>query len=229
MYAAPPVTIDRLPAAEQHRLGSFFGAYFEGDGPLQPLLRFALVIAGEKPATVVQAEWNCANSPFSTEREFIRLFERLGCTTRRFSALHGWIVGHARGRFDLLPTTWNVAHNAGWHRRLGVLFGYPACDIRRFLDDREWIRPRARVESGTFTPAEVANTAFLCHRFEDSIDGYRRAIAWGRRLHTRYQQLAQSWELPILAAIADRQYEIAEAVYSGERAGFRGEVMTVDE
>lgn len=126
----------------------------------------------------------------------------------------------------MLPSTARTSANAAWHRRLGVVFGYPSAAIDFFIaSDRETrTQPNERVEAGEFSPEEMAYTEFVFYVHDDSLDGYTQAIETGKTVRARFSELATGWDLPVLDALADEVYQEAVAVYTGDKAAFAGEV-----
>ncbi|RRJ34091.1 hypothetical protein [Halocatena pleomorpha] len=191
----------------------------------QPPLLFALVVAGDKPAThITPRSWAFPDSQFETDDRFLAFVDRLDLEAHALRGGHGWYVAPTHARFDLLPSSVRAPITAAWHRRLGTVFGYPPTAIEHFIETDSRVDPRARVEHDGFAPEEIAYTKLVFYRHDDSIAGYERAIENGKTMRDRFAELAEHWEIPTLDQLAEEYYQLAVAVYSGDRDAFPGEL-----
>jgi hypothetical protein len=195
----------------------YLDAHRRNDECSRTPLRLALVLGGMKPATIVDPfPWafpDCSQEPVQCLEELIDLFE---CVYRRAYGASGLIVARSTGRVGFLPTVQNTDSDA-YHRRLGVVFGYPPDAIEHFIQhEGPRTQPRELVKAGVFTAAELAYTSFVFYLPEESQAGYERAIASGKATRTRLTTLAHEWDLPVLAKLADTVYEAHVALYAGE-------------
>lgn len=193
-------------------------------------LTMSLVVAGDKPAMYLQpSKWAFDGPRFggNTDEQFVDLMETLGLTTHQMKEMNGWFVAPVHGRLDLLPSTVRAPTDAAWHRRLGVVLGYPYEAIEFFIDTSgaKRTQPRDLVDNGTFTPEEMAYIQFVFYIHNDSSDGYEQAIEDGKVTRARFTELAKQWDLPVIESLAAAFYQLAVDVYSGEREGFPGETV----
>lgn len=86
------------------------------------------------------------------------------------------------------------------------------------------VDPRERVEHDDFAPEEIAYTKLVFYRHDDSITGYERAIENGKTMRARFAKLAEHWGIPTLDQLAEEYYQLAAAVYAGEKEAFPGEL-----
>ncbi len=220
---------DALTPTQRQALREWLRVHEDHESREDPL-KMALVIAGDKPAMYLQpSEWAYPGTRFGfdTNEQFRELIDALELVAHQIEGMNGWFVAPAHGRLDLLPSTVRAPTDTAWHRRLGVVLGYPPEAIEFFIDTTgaKRTQPRELVERGVLSPDELAYTQFVFYIHDDSSDGYERAIETGRAVRARFTELAEKWELPILETIAEEQYQLAVAVYSGERRGFPGETV----
>ncbi|UPM42305.1 hypothetical protein [Halocatena salina] len=170
-----------------------FLSYFEGIEDDREPLRLALVLAGEKPGTIVSTEpWRClARSP-------IDFFDRLGLAYGRVAPSSSWYVARDPLRISYLPE--KVHDRPEYHRRLGWFFGYPRAAIDHFIEQElsDRTRPAEFIASGQFSAYELAFSQFVFHVPVDSVHGYERAIEQGKANRDLLLELADRWELPAL-------------------------------
>jgi hypothetical protein len=146
-------------------------------------------------------------------KELLDLFD---CDYRRIYGTPDLLVAQSTGRFGFLPTVKNADCGA-YHRRLGVVFGYPSTAIECFIQyEGTRTQPRDLVNASVFSATELAYTIFVSYMPEESTAGYERAIARGRATRTRLTTLAHKWDLPVLETVADAVYEAYVALYAGD-------------
>lgn len=205
-------------------LADWFGTIGERDEQFDFPIQFTRVLAGDKPATILQQrDWNAPESPFDSEEDVLAFIEDLRLFHRQQKKSRSHTVSNSSWRLDLLPTVARARAKEAMHKRLGVLYGYPREDIEWFSRRSERVSPRERVDDGSFTAEEMAFVDFLGYRCEDSIEGFERAVEEGQRIRSLVETVAESWRLPVLDRLAEDHYQLSVAVYSGEREHFPGE------
>ncbi|UPM42304.1 hypothetical protein [Halocatena salina] len=210
-----PPCAETLTERQRCELGRYFERHAENDACYRDPLLLALVVAGDKPAAEISAtEFAFPEHPWTPHRGLIALCELFELSYRRIGQGTGndWFIAPTDGRLDLLPSSEKADRNRAWHRRLGVVLGYPPEAIDFFIDTdgTERTRPRDLLKRGVFSPEELAYTRFVFYIHDDSINGYERAIETGRAVRARFTELAEMWHLPALAAIADDVFEEAK-------------------
>lgn len=226
MLIPSPVTARTKDMTEaQHRaLGQYFERHVESETCRRDPLLLALVLAGDKPAVDYSpSKWEFPEHPFAPHEGLQELCDVFNLSYRRIGSGVGsdWIVAPSPGRLDLLPSTNRTDRNAAWHRRLGIIFGYPPEAIDYFIESTGGDRthPEDLVVSERFPPEEIAYTRFVFYRHDDSIEGYERAIKMGKTVRRRISDLADEWELPALDTIAEDAYEDGVRVFSNRAKG----------
>lgn len=178
-------------------------------------IELARVLAEEKPA--IELRMPPINSgPFLTAERAVAFVRELGLAASKRDGRH--FIAHTHDWIDeQLPS--GSLPNAEHNRQMGYFFGYPEADVEWFINtpQDERVSPRERVESGDFTPEEMAHTDFLSYVPEDSIEGYERAIANGKRARERLSDVADEADIPVIKEIAEAHYQSAVDVYAGER------------
>lgn len=183
-------------------------------------VRLARVLAHDKPATLILTPPEISpprGQSCSPEEYLVTLLDRIECLYRQVDGLSGWIVASSAGRLDLLPTVKTLCD--AYHRRLGVVFGYPADAIDYFINnDNSRSTKIDLVQSGTFDAEEAAYTKFICYSHPKTREKFEHHISIGRAIRQRISQLARVWGLPELDALADDVYnEEVTALKEGER------------
>lgn len=181
-------------------------------------LRLARVLACDKPATLILTPPEITpRSEQSPEKYLVDLLDRIDYPYRQFTGLPGWIVSSSPGRLDLLPTTKTTCD--AYHRRLGVVFGYPRDAIEYFINkDKSQSTKIDLVQSGEFDATEVAYTKFVCYSYPKTPEKFEHHILVGRENRRQIGQLARTWDLPELDTLADNAYnDEIRALEEGER------------
>lgn len=210
-----PPRAETLTERQRRELGQYFERHVENDACYCDPLLFTLVLVGDKPAAEISPmAFAFPEHRWTPHRGLIALCELFELSYRRIGQGTGndWFVAPTEGRLDLLPSSEKTERNQAWHHRLGVVLGYPPEAIDCFIDTdgTERTRPRDLVERGVFSPDELAYTRFVFYIHDDSIDGYEQAIETGRAVRARFTELADTWRLPALAAIADDVFDEAK-------------------
>lgn len=180
-------------------------------------IRLARVLAHDKPSTLLQSP-----PEISTSRDdyLVSLLDRIGFPYRQVDGVPGWIVAPTEWRLDLLPTSKNEFKQPdAYHKRLGVVFGYPQEAIDYFIhkDDSEPSKFDL-VKSGEFNADEVAYTRFVSYGYPKTQEKYKHHISTGKDIRRRINQLSHEWNMPELDALADDVYNEEMAVLEeGER------------
>jgi hypothetical protein len=205
----PPIR--SVSADQRHALQSYFGNCIENDrGHRSHPLDFALLLAGEKPAcTMHPSKEEFPDDPFHPAAGLRRLCDQFDLALHKPREVSWWFVAPVDGRLDLLPSGNRCPRNEAWHRRLGVVLGYPPSAveafIRRLTTHREWTEPNELVHEGHFTPEEIAYAGVVPYRYDDSITGYEQAIRDGKRVRECLDHHAERWAVPELAdCVTDR-------------------------
>lgn len=230
MLVSSPVSPrgEALTATQRTALNEYFERHHASETPTRTPLLLALVLAGDKPAThITPASWAFSGTSCETDTHFRAFLDTLGLAAHHLTGMSGWFVAPSRGRFGLLPSTARTRANAAWHRRLGIVFGYPSAAIEYFIhtDHEDRTQPKERLAAGEFGSEEMAYTEFVFYVHDDSLDGYTQAIETGKTVRARFTDLATRWDLPVLDALADEVYQEAVAVYTGDKAAFAGELI----
>jgi hypothetical protein len=207
---------ESLSATQRRAFSQYVRVHCHDDSWFRTPLRLALVLAGDKPATLIDpCPWAFPESPLQSPDCALPLLDQLNLAYKRIRDLPGVIVAASSGRLELLPTVMNPCD--AYHRRLGVVLGYPSTAIEYFLQKDGVPTPAHEyVEHGLFEASEMAYTGFVFYTPEDSNAGYRRAITAGKATRAHLSELADSWEIPALETLADGIYEEYRAECSGE-------------
>lgn len=223
MFVPSTVRDESLSAEQRDALGRWMCRHHDHES-FGPALLFALVVSGDKPAThITPRSWAFPGSQFETDERFLDFVDVLDLEAHTLREGQGWYVAPTHARFDLLPSSVRAPTTAAWHRRLGTVFGYPSTAITHFIETDSRVDSRTRVENNDFTPEEIAYAELVFYRHDDSIAGYERAIENGKTIRARFTELADRWELPTLDQMAEEYYQLAIAVYAGEKDAFPGE------
>lgn len=201
-----------MTEAQRRELGRYFKRHADSDTCYRDSLLLALVLAGDKPAAEITAnDFAFPDHPWTPHRGLLDLCDLFDLSYRRIGRGTGnsWFIAPTEGRLDFLPTSEKTNRNEAWHRRLGVVLGYPYEAIEFFIDTNGEKRtlPRDLVENGTFSPEELAYTQFVFYIHDDSIEGFERAIETGKARRARFAELAKEWDLPALDRITENVFE----------------------
>lgn len=161
-------------------------------------VRLASVLARDKPATLLQTPPEIA---MSQDDYLISLINRLGLSYREVTGISGYIAGRSSWWLDLLPTT--KIFSDAYHKRLGVVFGYPRYAVENFINGDSPPSRTDLVSEGEFEATEIAYSRFV---FYACSDDYEKHIAIGKRNRTRIHELATEWNIPELDSLADDAY-----------------------
>ena len=209
--ADPPIM--SVSDEQRHVLRSYFGNCVEnGRGHRSHPLDFALMLAGEKPAcTMHPSAEEFPATPFHPASGLRRLCDQLDLAVQKPQEVSWWFVAPVDGRLDLLPSGNRCDRNEAWHRRLGVVLGYPPSAVESFIREgtapREWTEANELVRDGHFAPEEIADAGVIPYRYDDSLAGYEQAIRDGKRVRERLNHLAERWEVPELADCVDDRWK----------------------
>ncbi len=199
---------------EQRQLfGQYISHHQEYGGDIGEPLQMALVLGGEKPATM----FDPPEEMFSRYPDLSpsKLVKKWGLYYRRSSINSTLMVSPSYFWFDLLPAV-ELGTEIGARCR-GLFFGYPFDAINHFLHAEGAILPgRKYIVQGEFSAEELAYSVFTFYRPEDSKTGYERAINIGKKRYNRLHELAHEWELSNLAEMTDRLYSDFTIRYSEE-------------
>jgi hypothetical protein len=168
-------------------------------------VRLARVLAHDKPTTLIDTPLAIA----AADAYFDDLLDRLECPYRQIRGHSGWIVASSAGRarLDLLPTVKTGNFSDAYHRRLGVVFGYPAVAIKHFIQkDDPGVTNVDLVQSGAFEATEVAYTKFVCYDYPKTQAKYASHISLGKAIRQRISRLARVWDLSDIDDLADEAY-----------------------
>jgi hypothetical protein len=207
---------ERLSASQRRAFRRYVTVHCQANHWSRTPLRLALVLAGDKPATLFDPyPWAFPERSPSSPECALPLLDQLDLTYKQIQDLPGVVVATSSGRLALLPTVMTPCN--AYHRRLGVVFGYPPTAIEYFIQKESTpTTPRTYVEQDQFEAAEIAYTGFVFYTPEDSVAGYRRAVAAGKATRARLSELAATWEIPALETLATGVYEEYRAECSGE-------------
>lgn len=117
-------------------------------------------------------------------------------------------VSRTSWRLDLISIDDIESDNI--HYRMGVFLGYSKSDINHyFTSDNSDTRSDKLVHDGIFQPEEIAYTKFLPQRFDDSIEGYKRAIQRGKNIYDAVKKFSEDYNHSPLATYVDQLYDMA--------------------
>lgn len=200
-------------ADTQHRkLEQYLNRHYQQEVCENGSLLLTLVLSGDKPAALIQlSSWQFPENKTHPKKPFFEFLDLLNLSARQIRGTSGWFVAPTlSGRLDLLPSSeLHGRSNRAWHRRLGIILGYPDDVIEYFIESHsvaDWTEPEDLVAEGVFTPEELAYTRFVFYIHKDSIRGYERAIKTGRETRTLLGELARRWDLPVLDSIVEKHY-----------------------
>lgn len=209
-----PARADEMTETQRRELGGYFERCAAHENSCCDPLLFALVLSGEKPAAeITAAAFAFPDHRWAPHRGLFALCDLFGLSYRRIG--HGtgstWFVAPTGGRLDLLPSSELTARNRAWHRRLGVILGYPPDAVDYFIetDGEQRTRPLTLLERGVFSPEELAYTQFVFYVPKTSTTGYEQAIETGKAVRKQLSELAETWRLPELDEIATELYNDA--------------------
>lgn len=188
-------------------------------------IELARTIAGDKPASMLQSGF-VNDGPFLSVERAAAFLREMGMTTEERGDAH--YIAQTHARLELLPSSAGTSATDGLTRRMGAFYGYPEQDVEWFIRTHsdERITPRERAETGDFTPAELAYTNFLSYMNEDSIGGYQRAIAEGKRIRELLTAIADEWNIPVIEEIAENHQQAARERIAGERDSVQFKLIT---
>lgn len=210
---APDPPITSISEEQREALRSYFGNCVEnGRSHRSHPLDFALMLAGEKPScTMHPSEDEFPKDQFDPSAGLCQLCDCLNVVVHKPQEMDWWFVAPTEGRLDMLPSGNRCRRNEAWHRRLGVVLGYPPSVVEPFIDhlggQEEWTKAKELVREGQFSPDEIANAAFVTYRHDDSIEGYEQAIHDGKRVRDRLEQLAMDWKVSELSTYVSDHFE----------------------
>lgn len=187
----------------------------EADGFLShnPIV-LARVVADDKPAAHLYISGD-THPDFDDPVEYLRsLCNTFGLSMKKIKEVRGWSVGRSRWRLDLLPTR-SIKTDA-YHRRQGIVYGYPHDAIESFINTELNVTYCDLVRADVFSAEEVAYTAFVSYSRYDSLEEYEKLIERGKRIRRRITELAEAWDLPLLDEYAEMLYDETVAAYRGE-------------
>lgn len=211
--ADPPIT--SITDDQRQALRSYFGNCVEnGRSHRSHPLDFTLMLIGDKPAcTMHPSEEEFPADPYHPASGLQRLCDRLDLAVQKPREVNWWFVAPTYGRLDLLPSGNRCDRNEAWHKRLGVVLGYPPSAVEAFTEAFNAQEPpkdsEELVAEGHFTAEEIANAGFVSYRHEDSIERYEQAIEEGKRIRDRLEQLANEWNVPELSECVSDRWERA--------------------
>lgn len=199
---------------EQYRaLREFTVQHLQEDTCSTTPIRLARVLSRKKPATLILTPPEISSS----EEYLVDLLDRINCPYRTFTGLSGWVVSSTSGRLDLLPTSKTLCD--AYHRRLGVVFGYPRDAVDHFINkDSSHPTTFDIAQSDAYDAKEVAYTKFVCYAHPKTPpETFEYYLSVGRENRQRIAQLAQVWNMPELDELANEIYtEAVEDFKKGE-------------
>lgn len=159
-------------------------------------LEFALVLSGGKPAVVMHpSSGGFPDDPFNPADGLRRLCDTFGLSYRQYSSW--WFVARTTARLDLLPTDGRGRRTAQCARRFGVILGYPPSAVNAFVDSEGTLPDPMEHLREQHTTDAIADVSFLSYRMDDP----EKALDRGRRVRTRLEHLAETWDVPELAEL----------------------------
>lgn len=219
-------TIPDLTESQHRALREYTERHRAAPGKLAPHpITIARVLARDKPAACVDPVTGVTPDDYSGPDEYLpAIFERMDLAVRQIDGIDGWHVARSAWRLDLLPTTNSLSD--AYHRRCGVVYGYPPSAIEHFINFPEVKVTHCDLARADIFPAEeIAYTIFVPYTHEKTEGKYEELITKGKSIRNRISQLSDVWELPELDAHAEAVYQDVAAVYSGEDGTFNAPTM----
>ncbi|WP_330633610.1 hypothetical protein [Halocatena halophila] len=212
--------IPELSMDQRLVLSEYFSAFCNTGEAFREPVRLALVLANEKPATIVDPPPDmCPWSPLSTPHCAVKLLDSLNLEYQKITDSPGWFVAKNSMWLEMLPSTKTV--NDAYHRRLGTVMGYPHNAIEEFVDNGgNALAPRDYVDQGIFTASEIGYTAFVCYLPINTENSYQQVISLGKERYRLLQQLSNQWGIPNLGTLTDNIYRKYRAVFARELSSF---------
>lgn len=213
-----------ITETQRDTLREWFQALYDRHDRYDFAFCFARVLAGDKPATLLQRGTLAVSSgPFAHAADDALAFvHELGLSTEELDD-DLWYCARSRDHLERLPSAESESEDS--IRTMGAFFGYPEPDVEFFINTPHYERIGARERTDEFDPVELASADFCPYIHDDSIEGFERAIEAGTQIRDRIAVLAEHWELPVLDAMAVDHYELSRAVYAEEREHFPGEYI----
>lgn len=182
-------------------------------------ISLARVLAHDKPAAYVDTVTGVAPQDNSPADYLAEIIDRIDLPARQGDG-SGWIVARTSWRLDLLPTT--ESRNNAYHKRCGVVYGYPQEAIEHFINFKEVNVTRCDLaRAGVFPADEIAFTVFVPYAHRGSIEKYEEMIEKGKAIRRRITELSRAWDLPELDEHAEEVYQDVAKVYAGDGGTFK--------
>lgn len=186
----------------------------------------ARVLTGDRPAAYINPATGVTPDSYSGKDEYLtEVFGRLGLVARKIDGDNGWNVARTAWRLDLLPTTNSLSD--AYHRRLGVVYGYPEDAIEYFINNPDvTVTYCDLARSGIFSAEDIAYASiFVPYTHEKSIPMCERLIERGKMIRKRISELSDTWNIPELDQHAEDVHQDVASVYSGNGGTFNASTM----
>lgn len=214
-------SIPPLSAAQHSTFREFIRRHRdETDGRISvnPIL-LARVLAGDKPAADIDLKGEETHPNFDDPDEYLySICDTLDLHARKIKGIRSWTVGHSSRWLDLLPTV--KSSTDAFHRRCGIVYGYPSDAIENFTETTAKITTYDLIRADIFTKEEITYMTFVPYIYHNSLEWYEWLIERGKEIKTRIGQIATVWDLPLLDEYAQLLYSDNVEIYNGDR-GFQ--------
>lgn len=182
-------------------------------------IHLARVLAGDRPAGALTPLHDIdVPDEYDDVDEYVpELAEQMGLYHRTIGEYFDVYVSFSSRRLDLLPTV--KVMNDAFHKRLGVVLGYPPSAVDRFLEESVSVTWMDMVRAEIFDPEDVAFTVFVPYAYHGSLSKYRELIDVGKDIKQRMHHRARMWDMDNLNEYVDDVYDDAIASYAGDDGG----------
>lgn len=185
-------------------------------------IHLARVLAGDRPAAALTPlpEIDVPDEYDDVDEYVPTMVDEMGLFHRTVGDFFDVYVSQSYSRLDLLPTVKVI--NSAFHKRLGVVLGYPSDAIERFIKDSVSVTWMDLIRADIFTPETVAFTVFVPFSlYEQSMKTYNEAIDCGKKIKQRIHEYANAWEMKELHEYVDAVYDDAVNSYSRNGGSFK--------
>lgn len=167
----------------------------EGRLSVNPIV-LARVLAGDKPGGYINLNGETYPDFGDTDAYIAELCSTLELETRKIKEARGCCISRSDLWLDMLPTV--QSSTDAFHRRCGVVYGYPQEAIEDFIETTTEVATCDLVRAGIFNAEEIAYLVFVSFSHNNSLEQYEKQIERGKEIRHRMEELAEAWKLPVL-------------------------------
>lgn len=185
-------------------------------------INLARVLIGDRPAAALTPllKIDVPNEYDDADEYVPAMVSEMGLQYRTLVDHFDVYISSSSKRLDLLPTV--KVMNDAFHRRLGVVLGYPPDAVERFIKTSISVTWLDLIRADIFTPKTVAYTVFVPFSIYDkSLPKYNEAINHGKQIKQRIHECAHEWEMTELDEYAEILYADAIDSYAQNGGSFR--------